>query len=462
MLSLQGLDYKVFACPTNVPLPQRLFSENLAMTQPHSPPEPVTSKPILIIGIDWADKAHAVCRIDPQRPQKSHSEQLEQQPQAIAEWAAGLRQKYPDHELCVCLEQSRGPLFYALLSTGHFTLYPINPKQLARFREALHPTGRKSDPDDAELLAQFLLQHPQQLRPARPDTEETRLLAHLTELRRNLVEERKRVTLQLQTTLKLYFPVLLELFSGKLDQPLVTKLLQRWPTLSDLSRANPSTVKTFLKEQGLRNEERREAVATAIRAAIPLTTDKAIIQPYAAYAQGLARQLEQIVQSIETFDIQIEAAVAGHEDAPLFQSLPGAGAALVPRLIAAFGSDRDRYESAEQIQTYSGIAPVTKTSGKLRSVQRRRACPKFLRQTFHEFAEHSCRWSTWAKAWYDLKRASGMKHHATIRALAFKWIRILFQLWKTHETYSEQRYIQALIKANSPLAEKLKNTQIGA
>lgn len=432
------------------------------MTQPHNPPEPPTSKPVLIIGIDWADKTHVVCRLDPRQPQKSHLESLEQQPQAIAEWAAGLRQKYPDHELCVSLEQSRGPLFYALLATGHCTLYPINPKQLARFREALHPTGRKSDPDDAELLAQFLLNYRQQLRPARPDSAETRLLAHLTELRRNLVEERKRLTLQLQSTLKLYFPVLLELFPGKLDQPLVTKLLQRWPTLSDLSRAHPGTLKTFLKEHGLRNEDRREALVTTIRSAIPLTTDKALLQPYATYAQALARQLEQLVQSIEQFEVQIAAAVAVHADAPIFQSLPGAGAALVPRLIAAFGSDRDRYHSAEEIQMYSGIAPVTKASGQSRSVQRRRACPRFLRQTFHEFAEHSCRWSTWARAWYELKRGSGMKHHATIRALAYKWIRILFQLWKTHETYSEQRYIQALIQANSPLAEKLKQSQIGA
>jgi len=348
------------------------------------------------------------------------------------------------------------------MATGHFTLYPVNPKQLARFREALHPTGRKSDPDDAELLARFLLDHSDQLRPSRPDSPQTRQLANFTELRRHTVEERKRVTLQLTSTLKLYFPLLLELFPGKLDQPLVTRLLRRWPTLPDLRKANPATLKTFFKEHGLRNEERRAELVTAIRSATDLTTDKALLEPYAAYAEGLARQLEEIVKSIEKFDAKIEAAVAVHEDTPIFQSLPGAGAVLVPRLIAAFGSDRERYESAEQIQNYSGIAPVTRESGKSRSVQRRRACPKFLRQTFHEFADHSRRWSRWAKAWYDQKRASGMKHQATVRALAYKWIRILFQLWKTRQTYSEERYIQALIKAKSPIAEFLKHSQIVA
>ncbi len=430
------------------------------MTQPHNSPDPVPPQNILVIGIDWADKMHAVCRIDPLRPRQPHHEQLEQQPQAIAEWAAGLRQKYPEHELRVILEQSRGPLFLALLATGHFTLYPVNPKQLARFREALHPTGRKSDPDDAELLALFLLNHHDQLRPARPDSEETRRLAHLTELRRNLVEERKRVTLQLASALKLYFPLLLELFPAKLDQPVVTRLLQRWPTLADLRRANPATLKTFFKEQGVRGEETREALVTAIRSATPLTTDKAIVEPYSAVAQCRARQLVVLVDAIDKFDTQIEAAVAVHEDAPIFQALPGAGAVLVPRLIAAFGSDRERYESAAQIQNYSGIAPVTRESGKSRSVQRRLACPKFLKQTFHEFAEHSCRWSRWAKIWYDHKRAAGMKHHAAVRALAFKWIRILFPLWKTRQIYSEERYIQALIKANSPISETLKKSQI--
>lgn len=433
------------------------------MTQPQpAAPSPQPERPRLIIGIDWADKVHAVCVLDPDRSHKPVFEQLEQHPTAIAEWAAGLRQKYPQHELWICLEQSRGALVYALLATGHFTLYPINPKQLARFREAIHPTGRKSDPDDAELLARFLSQHHDKLRPARPDSEQTRLLAQLTELRRKLVEERKRLTLQLTGALKQYFPLLLELFGNKLDQPLVTRLLSRWSTLAELRRTNPVTLKTFFKDHGVRSEERRAELVTTIRAATALTTDRAIVEAQAAYAVALAAQLEPIVQSIAKFDAQIEAAVAEHEDAAIFRSLPGAGDVLVPRLIAAFGSDRQRYESAEQVQNYSGIAPVTQASGKMHHVKRRRACPKFLRQTFHEFADHSRLWSRWAKAWYDSKRATGTKHQAAIRGLAYKWIRIIFQMWQKREIYSEERYIQALIKAHSPIAEICKNSQIGA
>ena len=61
-------------------------------------------------------------------------------------------------------------------------------------------------------------------------------------------------------------------------------------------------------------------------------------------------------------------------------------AELVPRLLAAFGTRPERFATADDLQAYSGIAPVTERSGKHEMVRFRWACPKFLRQTFHEFA----------------------------------------------------------------------------
>jgi transposase len=421
---------------------------------PHSPPP---SEAILLVGIDWAQQSHAVCLIEPHGDSTPRHSQLPHQPDAIAAWAAQLRQAYPRHQLCVVLEQSRGALMHALLATGEFLLFPINPRQLARYREAVHPSGGKNDPTDAELLARFLQHHRQQLRPWQPDTPQTRRIAHLVEFRRKLVEERKRLTQKLAGTLRMYFPFLLEHFCEKLASPLVTMLLKKWPSLAALKRPHPQTLRTFFKEHGVKGEQRREALVQAIRSARPLTRDAALIDTHATYAQSLARQLQELAESIAQFDGQLQQAVAQHEDAPLFRSLPGAGDVLVPRLIAAFGSDRDRYESAEQVQSYSGIAPVTQQSGKSRCVKRRYACPKFLRQTFHEFADHSRKWSPWAKAWYRHKREGGMKHNAALRALAFKWIRIIFRLWKNRESYSEQRYLDALRKAGSPIVPLLQN-----
>ena len=95
-----------------------------------------------------------------------------------------------------------------------------------------------------------------------------------------------------------------------------------------------------------------------------------------------------------------------------------AGPVLVPRLIAAFGTRRDRYQNADEMQRYSGIAPVKKASGKSQRICFRLACPKFLRQTFHEFASHSIGQSEWAKVYYEHLRNDEKKtHHAAVRAL---------------------------------------------
>ena len=116
-----------------------------------------------------------------------------------------------------------------------------------------------------------------------------------------------------------------------------------------------------------------------------------------------------------------------------------------------FGTDRQRFQTAEELQTLSGVAPVTKRSGKTHLIHRRWACPKFLLQTFHEFAHCSCKKSIWAKAFYLYQRSRGKGHHAALRALAFKWIRILFRCWQTSTPYSEDRYLQALRRQQVPL-----------
>lgn len=406
------------------------------------------------VGLDWADQEHAVCLLVPGDPPLA--ETLPHEPAAIGEWVAGLAVRFPGRRLLIALEQSRGALLAALAEHDGLELYPLNPLQLASYRDAVCPSGAKGDPGDARLLAQFLQHHHTQLRPWRPDTAETRRLAELCELRRKLVDERKRLALQLAASLKLYFPLILKLAGGSPVSELFLDLLGRWPTLGQLKRVHPKTLRRFLAEHGVKNAERQTEFIHTVRSAVPLTTDKALIEPRAQYVQALVAGLANVQRAIAGFDEQLRQAVTVHPDEPIFRSVPGAGDALVPRLIAAFGSDRERYQSAEQIQRYSGIAPITKQSGKSRHVHKRLACPKFLRQTFHELADHARKWSPWSKAFYRMKRAAGFKHHAAVRALAYKWIRILFRLWKTRTPYSETTYLQQLRNTSSPLLQFLE------
>jgi len=175
--------------------------------------------------------------------------------------------------------------------------------------------------------------------------------------------------------------------------------------------------------------------------------------------RALVAQIPLLTAAIHEYDLKITVLFDEHDDSTLFGSFPGAGASLAPRLLAAFGRDRGRFEFAAEMQQLAGIAPVTEKSGTGIWIHWRLACSKFLRQTFQEFAGCSIAQSEWARAEYDLLRKRGKSHHAALRALAFKWIRIIFRCWKDKTTYDEAKYCSALKLRRSPLAGALGDTQ---
>jgi transposase len=400
------------------------------------------------VALDWADEKHA--GMLSAGGQSGEPFELEHSAEAIDLWVAGLRKRFPGSLIAVGLEQSKGALIYALLKYDLFLLYPVNPKQLARFREAIAPSGAKDDPSDAALLLELLTKHRQHLRPWRPDDPKTRLIGQLAEDRRRLVEDRTRLTNALKSRLKQYFPLALEVL-GELDTELACQFLLKWGSLEELQQEAPQAIAAFYRTWKCRHPQLIEERLKKIAAAVPLVTDPAILESGRMMVQSLARQLLSLVEPIANYDRQLTKLMDEHADADIFRSFPGAGAALAPRLLAAFGTDRERLESAGQVQAYSGIAPVMVRSGSTCRVRRRWACNKFLRQTFHEFAGLSLKHSAWAKAYYDQLRARGVKHQAAVRSLAFKWIRILFRCWQTRTLYNEVHYFQELYRKQSPL-----------
>lgn len=406
---------------------------------------------VAVVGIDWASERHAVCLVEPRGGKPRHAT-VDQQPEALDAWVAQLKSQFPQGAIAVCLEQSRGALIYALMKHERLVLYPINPKQLARYREAVGPSGAKDDPTDAQLLAEFFLKHSERLRAWKPDDAETRLVRFLAEDRRHLVDQRTAVANRLLDRLKQCFPLALEMF-GKVSSDLACALLLRWSSFETLRQADPDEVRAFYREHHLFQTEVVERRLERLAQATPLVVDSAIVESGALQIRALSAQIAELNKAIDEYDARLETLMQRHEDAGVFQSFPGAGAAMAPRLLTAFGSDRGRWEGPHEIQQYAGVAPVAKRSGKSNVVQRRWACNKFLLQTFHEFAAHSRKFSVWAKAYYDMLRARGAKHHAAVRALAFKWIRILYRCWKSRTEYDELLYTGALIKRNSPIVK---------
>lgn len=405
------------------------------------------------VGLDWADKEHCG-RLQAVGSSEIESFVLPQRPEALHDWVRDLRLRFPFGRLAIAVEQSRGALVYALMSYDFLVLYPVPPKTLADYRKAFFSSGAKSDPQDADLLLELLRCHADRLHPWQPDDATTRQLQLLVEHRRTLVDDRTGLTNRLTDLLKSSFPQALQ-WAGELGTPRACEFLTRWPSLESLQQTRRSQVRHFYLHHGEKDLARLKSWLDQIRSAQPLTSDPAVLQASALIVKVLARQLSTLGPSLQEVDEAIAALFASHADHSLWESFPGAGAVLAPRLLAAFGTDRHRYQQAREVQEFSGIAPVTATSGKSRWVHWRWACPKFLRQSFHEFAAHSRRWSPWACAYYEQQIEKGNGHHAAVRALAFKWIRILYRCWKDRKPYDEQKYLQALQRHGSPLLKRL-------
>jgi transposase len=403
------------------------------------------------IALDWADEKHAFS-LQAAGQKKKESGTLEQKPELIGAWVAALRERFGGRRVAVALEQSRGALIHALLSYDFLVVYPIHPTTVARFREAFKFSGVKSDPVDTDQILEILTKHLNLLKPLHPDTEETRLLTRLVEDRRKTVELRASHIQALKASLKEYFPQALEILSQNVTSRLAYNFLKKWPTFVEFQQARPSTVKRFLYGHNVRSPQLIEQVQQVARKSQPLTTDPAIVESGVRLSQMHAEVIHTLNPLVEQYDRKIETVFHDHPEAKLFSGVPGAGPALSPRLLVAFGTDRARYEAAGNLHSFSGVGPVTKSSGKTRVVYARRACPKFLRQTFHEFARLSVAQCQWANNYVKYYTGKGKKYHTVIRALAFKWIRILFRCWKNRTPYDDTKHLEMLKKRGSIFA----------
>jgi len=363
-------------------------------------------------------------------------------------------ERFYGRPVVIAIEQRKGAVIHAFMMYAFLVLFPINPKALARYREAFHSSGAKDDPSDSELLLDFLSKHHDRLRAWVPDSELTRKLQTLCEQRRKLVGRRVALNNRITSLLKQYFPQALD-WIGDVDSLQACDFLQSWSTLAAVQAISPEGLRNFYRRHNCRKASVISERLDQIARARPLTTDSAIVEPYSLIVETSAAQLRILIRAIQRLDKRIAELFAQHPEHDLFDSFPGAGAVCGPRLLTVFGTDRSRWSSAVELQSHSGIAPVTQKSGNSCWIHHRLACAKFVKQTFHEFADQSIRYSSWARAYYDLQRSRGKQHHAALRALAYKWILIIFRCWKNCKPYDEPTYIDSLRRRGSLVVEKM-------
>jgi transposase len=413
----------------------------------HQDNAPLQTSPAAWIGLDWGDKEHAFAIQD--AAGKSETGTLPHSAENLHNWLQSLGERYGGHPVSLAIEASRGAVIHALLAYPWLTIYPINPITSARYRSAFTPSGAKDDLPDARVLLELVRDHAAKLRVLEAQDPVTVKLAGLVEARRKLVDRRTQVILQIESLLKTYYPQALEL-AGDLKCDVAMAFLNRWPDLISLKAAKPATVQRFYHLHQIRSRKLIQQRLALIAKAKALTTDDARVGVAILHLRALLDQLAAFHKHIPQFDGEIKQAFTEHADRDLFRDLPGAGPQLAPRLCVAFGALRSLYPDPPSLQKYAGVAPVREKSGNQTWTHWRWQATTFLRQTFVEWAGQTVRYSPWAKVYYQRMLKKGKKHAVILRALAFKWIRVLWKCWQDRKPYDEARYLKQLIHRKSP------------
>ena len=400
-------------------------------------------------GIDWADQHHDAVVID-EAGQRVATLRVAHTTEGLAELTTFLRgigdvAEHPDHLACL-VETSHGLLISTLLEAG-LPVYPVNPKTVDRHRK---PAGAKTDAIDAYLLARTGRSDLADLRRLAPDSPLITELKVLTRDQDTLIQSQTRLVNQLTACLKAYYPVALDLF-GKLHQPTTLAFLQTFPTLEQARAASVEQIATVLKAAGHPHAAAKAAQIWQQVHQPQLQAAPALTRAKARLMLALVAQLQPLIAQIAAYDQEIRRLFLMHSDSRAFASLPRAATRLAPRLLAEWGEERGRYETAASVQALAGTAPVAFQSGKFATVHRRYACSKPLRNVLHQFAWQSTQKEPWARAYYQRKRREGKSHSMAVRALANQWVRIIYALWLKHESYDATIFLAAQ-RAHAPRA----------
>ena len=409
------------------------------------------TKTNLFVAIDRSDQKLSIAESDTQSPPKLS--EISSEPEEIHSWILEKLQQ-TEGIIFIAFENPAPNLICAFVQYERIIQYPLNPASTDNFRKAFAPSMAKDDDTDALSMLDMLIKHQSSLRPLKPETSEIRLLRSLVNDRRQAVDIGTMFNNILIDQMKRHFPQILKIFED-LTSPIACNFLKKWPTLQQAQSARPATLRKFFYLNHSRSESLVEKRIKIIQESQALTHDDAVLEAAKIHILTLIDQINANRRSIEIYSKKTESVFLNHEDAYIFSSLPGAGEVMGPRLMAAFGSLRENFQEAADMQKFSGVAPVMKRSGKKWHISRRWRRPKFIHQTFVEFAKWSAIHCKWAKAYAGVKKSEGMSYWSVMRTLAYKWIRIIHTLWIKNLAYDEEIHIKNLIKQGVPYASKL-------
>ncbi len=344
-------------------------------------------------------------------------------------------------QIAVAIESPHQHVVDFLLARG-VDVYPVNPAAIHDYRKSRKPSGSKSDEADAQLIASYLREHHQSLRVWRLPEPKLRQLKLLVDDRDKVVTEKVRLQNQLRSTLRDYFPQATDAF-GDITCKTSLDFLSQFPTFEATEANTDEDWQLFLDEHHVFNPKARQRFLDTLKRK-PIAVDEAVVKAKTLLTQTIVSQLQLITAALKEYSKRIEELLKEFSDGNLFRSLPGVDTILAAKLLAAIGTDRKRFSSANELQSFFGTAPYTKSSGQYRSVHFRFACHKGMRSALGQMALASIRGSTWAKSYYTRKRNEGKKAYHAFRCLANCWLKVIFAIWKNKTEYDETLHLASI------------------
>jgi transposase len=387
------------------------------------------------VGIDWASRAHELCVVDEQgavveRFGFGHSER------GVSGALERLARLGNPSEMPVAIERPDGLLVDRLLEAGH-EVVPIHANAFHAARPRWEGAGSKSDVGDAFRLADLLRTDRHRLRPLRPLDQATRELQALVRLRDDHVAARVAATNQLAALLGQHWPGAAAIF-GRLDSEIALDFLERYPTPQHTARLGEARLAAFLRRHSYCGRRSASELLARLRQA-PQPAHLLDPEIVAELVHAQTRLVRTLLATIADLDRAIAAALDEHAKAQLLRPLPRVGTISLGQLVAEVGPLLDRTASADETAALCGASPVTKRSGRQRSVSFRHATNTKARKAITLYADNSRRASPWAERIYRQARARGCRHAHAVRILARAWLRVIWACWHTDTRYDPTR-----------------------
>jgi transposase len=391
---------------------------------------------MLLVGIDWAESEHAACLLSPDG-QVLRRQRLGHDVAGVERLVATIGElEHEPSEVLVAIETAHGLLVSALLEGG-YTVYAINPKSVERYRTRTRVSRAKTDPADAELLARILLTDRERHRPLRPSSAEREEIRALARDDERASRDQRRLLNRLRQDLLAVFPQALEAFD-ELGAATCLAFLAHWPGTAEAAAVDEGELEAFFRAQRHGWPERAaKRVRSALRAPA-LAAPPHLAQAKAGSIRLAAEQLLLIHHQRRQWERRLgELLRAEHPDGEIYLSLPGLDVRLAARVLAEVGDGALDFAVPNELQCYGGTAPVTRRSGKQITIACRLACNRHLRQASIQWAFCSLTRSAWARDFYDRQRAAGKTHYKALRALANRWLGLLWHLLHNRALYNE-------------------------